>query len=166
MTKRSPQFERIADDKYYTPPSAIVPLLPHLAPATRFIEPCAGDGRLAIFLHQHGHRCCFACDIAPEARGIRKMNALDIDPMWEPVQQADCFITNPPWDRPVLHALIRLLPAMLPTWLLFDADWMHTEFGVKLGAHCAKIVSVGRVKWIEGSANTGFDNAAWYLFDE
>jgi hypothetical protein len=27
------------------------------------------------------------------------------------------------------------------------------------------IVSVGRVKWIEGSKNTGKDNCAWYLFD-
>jgi hypothetical protein len=28
-----------------------------------------------------------------------------------------------------------------------------------------KIVSIGRVKWIEDSAGSGKDNAAWYLFD-
>ena len=30
---------------------------------------------------------------------------------------------------------------------------------------CRKIVSVGRVKWIENSSSTGRDNAAWYLFE-
>jgi hypothetical protein len=27
------------------------------------------------------------------------------------------------------------------------------------------IVSIGRVRWIEGSKNDGKDNCAWYLFD-
>ena len=31
--------------------------------------------------------------------------------------------------------------------------------------YCSKIVSVGRVKWIEGSKGVGKDNCAWYLFD-
>lgn len=31
---------------------------------------------------------------------------------------------------------------------------------------CVKVVSVGRVKWIEDSKMTGKDNCAWYLFDE
>jgi predicted RNA methylase len=166
MTKRADQkFVRVAQDKYYTPPAAIEPLLAHLAPGTRFIEPCAGDGRLAAYLNSKGHRCVWACDIAPEAKGITRLNALDIAPASYRVH-ADCFITNPPWDRPILHALIRHLPTMLPTWLLFDADWMHTEFGRTYGERCTRIVSIGRVKWIEGSANTGFDNACWYLFDQ
>ena len=28
-----------------------------------------------------------------------------------------------------------------------------------------KIVSIGRVKWIENSKSTGKDNCCWYLFD-
>lgn len=28
-----------------------------------------------------------------------------------------------------------------------------------------KIVSVGRVKWIEDSPHTGKDDCAWYMFD-
>jgi hypothetical protein len=47
-------------------------------------------------------------------------NALDI-------QAASMFITNPPWDRKVLHPLIEHLSSIAPTWLLFDADWMHTK---------------------------------------
>ena len=46
MSKRAGQFERRPNDYYPTPESAVGPLLPHLAPATRFIEPCAGDGAL------------------------------------------------------------------------------------------------------------------------
>jgi hypothetical protein len=49
--------------------------------------------------------------------------------------------------------------------LLFDADWMHTKQSAALMTYCTRIVSVGRVKWIEGSRNTGKDNCAWYLFD-
>lgn len=166
MTKRAFQkFERIGNDLYPTPPSAAAPLLPHLPDRTKFIEPCAGDGRLAIFFNRHGHRCVWACDIKPGNRQIERMNALDIDPAHVKRTKATHFITNPPWDRPILHALIKLLPTMLPTWLLFDADWAHTDLGRKHGAHCAMIVSVGRVKWIEDSPSAGFDNVCWYLFD-
>jgi hypothetical protein len=31
--------------------------------------------------------------------------------------------------------------------------------------YCTKVVSVGRVKWIEGSKSVGKDNCAWHLFD-
>ena len=31
--------------------------------------------------------------------------------------------------------------------------------------HCSDIVTIGRVKWIEGSKHTGKDNHAWYKFD-
>jgi len=166
MTKRADQkFERITQDKYYTPPSAIAPLLPHLQPKTRFIEPCAGDGRLAAYLNIKGHRCVWACDIDPDSPDIQRMNALDIQPTFIAKLRIDCFITNPPWERSILHALITFLPTMAPTWLLFDADWMHTDFGRRFGRHCSAIVSVGRVKWIEGSKHQGFDNAAWFLFN-
>ena len=55
---------------------------------------------------------------------------------------------------------------MAPTWLLFDADWMHTKQSAPLMPYCRAIVSVGRLKWIPDSAMTGKDNAAWYLFDQ
>ena len=77
----------------------------------------------------------------------------------------DFFITNPPWDRKILHPILEKLPMIFPTWLLFDADWMHTKQSSELIKRCVKIVSVGRVKWIENSKMTGKDNCAWYLFD-
>jgi hypothetical protein len=30
---------------------------------------------------------------------------------------------------------------------------------------CSDIVTIGRVKWFEGSKHTGKDNHAWYRFD-
>jgi hypothetical protein len=165
VSKRTPGLARIANDAYYTPPEAIAPLLPHLSPSTRFIEPCAGNGRLARYLSQHGHHCVWSCDIAPEREGIERMNALNIGPERIKTLGADCFITNPSWRRPLLHALIQHLPTMLPTWLLFDSDWLFTNMAAQHGQHCAKIVSIGRVKWIEDSDSVGFDNAMWALFD-
>ena len=78
----------------------------------------------------------------------------------------DFCITNPPWERKFLHQFIETWIDICPTWLLFDADWMHTKQSAVLMTYCKKIVSVGRVKWIEGSKNTGKDNCCWYLFDK
>lgn len=165
MTKRRPDFERRAHDKYFTPDNAILPLLPHLAPCTRFAEPCAGDGRVAKFLNKHGHRCVWASDIAPEGRGIETLNALDVDQALIRRCRASIFITNPPWHRPTMHTLIRHLSSLLPTWILMDADWSFTDFPRKLKIPIAKIVTIGRVKWIEDSPHLGMDNAVWVKFD-
>lgn len=160
MGKRS-DFERIENDFYPTPFEAVVPLFPFLKPGLRFIEPCAGDGRLIKHLETVGLKCVYACDIAPQAQGIEQRDVLFFDSALPP---CDLIITNPPWDRPALHAMIERFTAQADTWLLFDADWMHTVQAAPYKALCRKIVSVGRVKWIEGSANGGMENAAWYLF--
>ncbi|MEO0829804.1 MAG: hypothetical protein AAFY03_05025, partial [Pseudomonadota bacterium] len=79
----------------------------------------------------------------------------------------DLIITNPPWDRDLLHPMIHQFRQLRPTWLLFDADWAFTEqatFAELFLQYCAKIVVVGRVKWIEGSEGKGKENCAWYLF--
>jgi hypothetical protein len=77
----------------------------------------------------------------------------------------DFCITNPPWDRDFLHPFIEHWLDICPTWLLFDADWMHTKQSAMYMTYCRKVVSVGRVKWIEDSKGTGKDNCCWYLFD-
>jgi hypothetical protein len=160
MTKRAPQFERRPRDFYPTPRAAVEPLLAHLEPRTRFVEPCAGDGRLIDYLAEAGHSCAEAWDVEP-----RRQDIAFGDATVGRCDEADCYITNPPWDRRVLHPIILNLSAHRPTWLLFDADWMHTRQSAELMRLCRKIVSVGRVKWIEDSPFTGKDNAAWYLFD-
>lgn len=152
MGKRS-AFARVPRDFYPTPYEAVVPLLPHLQPGTRFYEPCCGKGDLIVHLARHDHVCVGSSDIGLDARTATYPT------------RAWTFITNPPWDRAILHPIIANLSDQLPTWLLFDADWMHTQQSAKFMPRLRKIVSVGRVKWIPDSKMTGKDNAAWYLFD-
>jgi hypothetical protein len=59
--------------------------------------------------------------------------------------------------------MIQYFAPRIQTWLLFDADWMHTKQSAPYMAMCSKIVSVGRIKWFGNM--TGKDNCAWYLFD-
>ncbi|MGV0964213.1 MAG: hypothetical protein ACOYBT_10015 [Polynucleobacter sp.] len=160
MGKRS-TFERRARDFYPTPAEAVTPLLPHLFAGTRYCEPCAGDGALIDHLAAAGHVCASAWDIEPQRADIARHNALH-----RLIGNIDCFITNPPWDRRTLHPLIAHLSDQHPTWLLFDADWIHTRQSAPFMARLRRVVSVGRVKWIPGSAMTGKDNCAWHLFDK
>lgn len=161
MGKRS-NFERRSQDFYRTPYEAVVPLLPYLPPKTRFIEPCAGDGVLIEHLEKHGHECVWSWDIEPKAADIDKADALTVSAGGV---RFDFYITNPPWTRTILHPLITHLSSQKPTWLLFDADWMHTKQAEPYLRYCLQIVSIGRVRWIEDSKYTGKDNSCWYLFD-
>ena len=190
MGKRS-GFARRDRDFYPTPVKAVEPLIPHLPERFTYIEPCSGDGALVRAMTSfegvaHGGKFCptleYASDIAPSwkvkplttigvqdyppdcSHGLKAYirDAFDIEDAEENV---DFFITNPPWSRDILHPMIMHLSAIRPTWLLFDADWMHTKQAAPYLPYCKKIVSVGRVKWIPKSPHSGMDNCAWYLFD-
>lgn len=160
MGKRS-SFERVERDFYPTPYEAVAPLMKHLGDRVVFDEPCAGNGALVNHLVERGHICWWAGDIKPMADGIHQVDAFDYVH-----RGSDCIITNPPWDRSILHPMITHFSDMAPTWLLFDADWMHTRQSSQFMERLVKIVSVGRVKWIPDSKMTGKDNCAWYLFDK
>lgn len=156
MGKRS-NFERKERDFYSTPLHATEPLFPFLEYGCEYVEPCAGDGRLIENLAIGGAVCVGAMDIEPGGEGILKMDAFSDF-------EADLIITNPPWDRKLLHPMIEHFISIAPTWLLFDADWPHTKQSAQYMKYCAKMVSIGRVKWFDNTA--GKDNAAWYLFDK
>ncbi len=158
--KRS-EFERIPRDFYPTPYNAVEPLLRHLPqkPFT-FCEPCAGDGRLIDHITKHGGICDKAYDISPLRDDIMPNDALNLTDI-----KTQYIITNPPWNRKILHPMIEQFSNMAPTWLLFDSDWMHTKQSVPYLTMLKKVVSIGRVKWIEGSSSVGKDNCCWYLFE-
>lgn len=59
----------------------------------------------------------------------------------------------------------RTNPSTASTWLLFDADWVHTRQAIPYLPRLKKIVSVGRLIWIPGTKMTGKDNCAWHLFE-
>jgi hypothetical protein len=163
MGKRS-SFARYERDAYDTPRSAVLPLRRHLPPTFTFCEPCAGRGALVDHLVALGGTCTAAYDIAPRRSGISSKDAHDLSPAC--LKGADFNITNTPWSRPLLHALIVQLSDLRPSWLLIDADWVDTRQSIPYQPRLRCIQSIGRVKWIEGSESTGKDNAAWHLFDK
>ncbi len=163
MGKRS-DFTRVERDYYPTPLAAVEPLIDHLPYGVfTYVEPCAGDGRLVNHiseLTQGSGVCVSKSDIEPKADHIAQHDALSLLGYG-----SDFCITNPPWDRKFLHPFIEWYTTQMPTWLLFDADWMHTKQSAVYMTYCKRVVSVGRVKWIEGSKSVGKDNCCWYLFD-
>lgn len=169
MGKRS-NFERVERDFYPTPEAAVLPLVGHLPDGDMlYWEPCAGAGDLdrhivSIGLRR-GHSWLpeISSDIHPQGEFINKADALRVDTL---PSEVSYIITNPPWGRKVLHPMIEHFSAMRPTWLLFDADWMHTKQSAPFMPYLRKVVSVGRVKWIPDSKMTGKDNCAWYMFDQ
>jgi hypothetical protein len=165
MGKRSDYIRR-ERDAYFTPIAAVEPLIDHLPYSFEYVEPCAGDGRLVSHISTltDGHgQCIFMSDIEPQAEGIYKNDALNLD--FGGYGVVDLAITNPPWDRSFLHPFLEHWLDICPTWLLFDAGWAYTKQSSVYMTYCSKIVSVGRVKWIEGSKGVGKDDCSWYLFD-
>jgi hypothetical protein len=154
MGKRS-NFERIPRDFYPTPLAAVPPLIPHLRGVHTFAEPCCGDGALVNHLEAHGLRCVYQGDISTgqDALAIKDYG------------KADSIITNPPYTRPLMHALIRYFQVIAPTWLLVEQDWCATKQAVPYLGSCSDIVAIGRVRWIEGTTMSGYENFAWCRFD-
>ena len=103
----------------------------------------------------------WASDIEPQLHGIAANDFSKIGNF--EVLESAFIITNPPWDRKILHPMIKHFYSLRPTWLLFDADWPHTKQSSEYMKKCSKIVSVGRIKWFGDM--TGKDNCAWYLFE-
>lgn len=173
MGKRS-DFDRIDRDCYDTQDiKAILPLLPFIS--GDFVEPCAGNGTLVKHLEHFGMRCVSKTDIVPRHPDIAQVDAMSIR------RCSAKIITNPPWQRQLkgddgkllppdqqpLHMMIKHFVNIAPSaWLLFDADWAHTVQAVPYLKYCSRIVSVGRVKWFEGTSDSGKENCAWYLFQK
>ena len=142
MGKRS-DFERKPRDFYPTPFAAVEPLIEHLPRKFAFSEPCAGDGQLCRHLEYFGGVCMWASDIEPQLAGIAKNDFSEIGDF--EIMESGFIITNPPWNRTILHPIIEHFAPKKPTWLLFDADWVHTKQSVPYIKYLHRIVSVGRI---------------------
>ena len=179
MTKRTAgQYARAARDFYATPEAAILKLLPHIGEIETFAEPMCGDGAIPRTLEPLGWRCTAAWDIEPQGEMVGRAGVYDVLMLQaKDFKGCDAIISNPPWPWPSnmrggqpegtpTIQIIQHLMAIRPTWLILSADFMHNRYFESFAPHCPKIVSAGRVKWMAGTKNTGFDNAAWYLFDQ
>lgn len=102
--------------------------------------------------------------LAPACPYVPRRDALT----WRSSAQDPCprIITNPPWARPLLHALIEHFATQADeAWLLFDSSWAQTAQAVALGQrYCTDIVAAGRLKWFEGSGHDATDDCSWYRF--
>lgn len=182
--------ERRARDYYPTIDArAIPPLMEHVRPGTLFAEPMAGANDLVQLLCDAGLVCEWAMDIEPQHRSVAKGDVLTLNKVDLALMdsKASCFITNPMWDRSHLHRFIPHLAGILPTWFLFDANWMQTAAARCYGdKYCTDVVAVGRLRWfpppprrlrISGESEADYkkrckkgDNdpptdCAWYRFD-
>ena len=164
MGKRS-DFERIPRDYYRTfDPKAVAALAPFIHKGMKFVEPCAGDGILTDQLVDLGLICTAEYDIEPSNHRIVQLDALTLAE--HDVIDADVIITNPPWDRKLLHPMIESFACLRPTWLLFDSNWANTGQSSRyVKEYCTDIVAIGRLKWIEGTTMSGKDDCSWYRFD-
>ena len=131
------------------------PLIPHLRGIRTFAEPCAGDGALVRHLELFGLRCTYVGDIATRQDALAR----------DTYGNADAIITNPPYTRELMHALIQHLQRIAPTWLLLEADWAYTKQAAPFMPSCSDVVAVGRLRWIEGTTMSSYENFAWYRFD-
>ena len=155
MGKRS-DFKRKPRDFYPTPFAAVEPLIEHLPRKFTFSEPCAGDGQLCRHLEYFGGVCIWASDIEPQLAGIAKNDFSEIGDF--EIMESGFIITNPPWDRTILHPIIEHFAPQRPTWLLFDADWVHTKESIPYIKYLHKIVSTSQI-------SSGGRPCAWHLFD-
>lgn len=157
--KRS-DFERRPSNKYLTPYKGVLPLIPYISHIKRFVEPCGGDGRLVRHLERHGLLCDRSFDLEPDSLFVAYGDALQTG-----YDNTDAVITNPPWERSLLHPMIMHFVETAPeAWLLFDSDWSNTKQRLPYMKWCTDIVPVGRLKWIENSKHSGKDNCSWFRF--
>ncbi len=170
-SKFDTNFDLIENNFYRTfDPRAVEALNPHLELETWFTEPCFGYGDLVKGLEAKGHVCSFASELIDrpimreQGYQVTIKDALTLDA--DDVSNSTHIITNPPWERKILHPMIEHFVTLHPTWLLFEADWANTKQAIPyINGLCKKIVSVGRMKWIENSPHGGLKDISWYLFD-
>lgn len=167
MGKRS-EFDRVPKDYYRTFDLRAGKTLENfLPPEYTYVEPFCGRGDL---IKQLNGTCVYASDIEPDddyndtgltfyEKSYKMVGDSD-------VSGADYIITNPPWSRNILHDSISHFASKKPTWFLFDAGWMFTKQAKPyLDKYCTKIVTIGRLIWIEGTTTSGKDDCVWYLFE-
>lgn len=162
MARRS-NFKRIERDYYRTfDPKAGDALRPFIKDVEIALEPFAGAGDL---VKQFPNIKWVYSDIEPQVCWIDEMDAFKWTKEKIEEEDFDAIITNPPWSRPLMHRAIEHFAPIKPTWLLLDANWVWTKQAKPyIDKYLTDIVTIGRLKWIEGTTMSGKDDTAWFRF--
>ena len=163
MGKRS-SFEPREGNYWPTPIRGVVPLVGHFKAIGfpyKFAEPCAGDGTLIRVLKAFGHTCTYAADIDPKGDGIAKADALELER--QHVQGSHAVITNPPFDL-AIPLIERWLSLPILVWVLLPLDFLGKQESHHLVPRIAKLLMIGRLKWIPDSEHSGKDHHCWACF--
>lgn len=163
MAKRS-EFKRVERDYYRTfDPKAGHALRPFVEEVKFALEPFAGAGDLTA---QFPEIDWWETDIEPQTDHIGKRDAFTwLEKDIKKDRYFDCIISNPPWSRPILHRAIEHFAPIIPTWFLLDANWVWTkQASPYINKYLTDIVTIGRLKWIEGTTMSGKDDCAWFRF--
>lgn len=160
MSKRS-DFIKIDKDFYpTTDPKAVEPLVGPIRGKT-YAEPCYGNGDLEELLMDVA-TCKWRSDIRKTVDSSVVKSALDVTAT--DLKDCDLIVTNPPFTRSVLLPMLDHFISLKPTWLLLPSDLMHnTYFGPHMRS-CARVISIGRLKWFKDSKHTSTDNFCWYFW--
>jgi hypothetical protein len=168
MSKRTltPSASTNPQNYWPTPPVATLPLyrstqfqMDMLTSRNRFVEPCAGDGRLKNVLVDKGLCCVAAIDINPRRGDIGVGDAASLIGLAPHIP----VVTNPPWARKLLEPILSNLLGQTTLWLLLPLDYLSnqwTGFAIK---HVNCIIPLGRVSWLENGKG-GMENSAWFRF--
>lgn len=160
MARRS-DFKRVERDYYRTfDPKAGHALRPFVEDVKFALEPFAGAGDLTA---QFPEINWMETDIEPQSDTVLKRDAFRYSE--SELNAFDCVISNPPWSRPIMHKAIEHFASIIPTWFLLDANWVWTkQASPYINKYLTDIVTIGRLKWIEGTNMSGKDDCAWFRF--
>ncbi|MBR0695217.1 hypothetical protein [Bradyrhizobium lablabi] len=158
MSKRLPnKFPERPLDFFPTPEKALSPLIPFLARdhIRRFAEPCAGDSDFVRHLQARGLICVYHGDIRFGQDALERASYGDIHGI----------ITNPPHTKELLLPLLLHLQNIAPAWLLLTSDFLINQYAAPYLKRCSDVVAIGRLNWVKGTEQSGYDNFVWARFD-
>lgn len=162
MGKRS-DFPKVEKDYYpTTDPRAVEPLVPFIRGKT-YAEPCYGNGDLEDLLMDVAI-CKWRSDVRETVGSSKVLDAMSLTK--GDLEGIDLIVTNPPFTKTVLMPMLAHFITLKPTWLLLPADYAHNVYFGDAMRKCAKMVSVGRLKWIKDSKHTSVDNFCWYFWPQ
>lgn len=164
-----PQFARVEDDFYPTPPenldclAALVDLSPYIV-----WEPACGEGHLSKRLQRYATGV-ISTDLIDRGYGRGGIDFLKAGRM---AGAANAIVTNPPFDdmaeqfiRQALQ-LTEPVDGMVAMFLRNEYDCSKGRMDLfRLHPYAGKIIVTKRPRWIEGSKGSPRHSYSWYIWN-